>query len=110
MLHIQNTLELIDVLFRKPQKFVKDLLETIHAAVLKLVTETLRRGGEFPAPIVYGPDAVAADTILQVNANRGQSRESTVKSMPYWLFNLLSMTYMDLPSVQNSYSAMKKSF
>src|SRR5580658_4641038 len=49
--------KLIDVLFTKPQKFGKDLLNTIHSAVLKPVTETL--GGaaaNLLHPIIYGSD------------------------------------------------------
>jgi hypothetical protein len=49
--------KLIDVLFTKPKDFGKDLLSTIHAAVLKPVTETL--GGmaaNVLHPIIYGAD------------------------------------------------------
>ena len=49
--------KLIDVLFTKPKNFGKDLLSTIHAAVLKPVTETL--GGAVANvlhPIIYGAD------------------------------------------------------
>jgi hypothetical protein len=49
--------KLIDVLFTKPKNFGKDLVNTIHAAVLKPVTETL--GGaaaNILHPIIYGPD------------------------------------------------------
>jgi hypothetical protein len=49
--------KLIDVLFTKPKDFGKDLLSTVHAAVLKPVTETL--GGmaaNVLHPIIYGAD------------------------------------------------------
>jgi hypothetical protein len=49
--------KLIDVLFTKPKNFGKDLLSTVHAAVLKPVTETL--GGmaaNVLHPIIYGAD------------------------------------------------------
>jgi hypothetical protein len=49
--------KLIDVLFTKPKNFGKDLLNTVHAAVLKPVTETL--GGmaaNVLHPIIYGAD------------------------------------------------------
>jgi hypothetical protein len=49
--------KLIDVLFTKPKNFGKDLLSTVHAAVLKPVTETL--GGmaaNVLHPIMYGAD------------------------------------------------------
>jgi hypothetical protein len=49
--------KLIDVLFTKPKNFGKDLLSTIHAAVLKPVTETL--GGmaaNVLHPMIYGAD------------------------------------------------------
>ena len=49
--------KLIDVLFTKPTNFGKDLLSTIHSAVLKPVTETL--GGAVANvlhPIIYGSD------------------------------------------------------
>jgi hypothetical protein len=49
--------KLIDVLFTKPKNFGKDLVSTIHTAVLKPVTETL--GGaaaNILHPIIYGPD------------------------------------------------------
>ena len=49
--------KLIDVLFTKPANFGKDLLNTIHSAVLKPITETL--GGAVANvlhPIVYGSD------------------------------------------------------
>ena len=49
--------KLIDVLFTKPKNFGKDLVNTIHAAVLKPVTETL--GGTAANvlhPIIYGAD------------------------------------------------------
>ena len=48
---------LFDVLFTKPKNFGKDLFSTIHAAVLKPVTETL--GGAVANvvhPIIYGSD------------------------------------------------------
>ena len=48
---------LFDVLFTKPKNFGKDLLSTIHAAVLKPVTETL--GGAVANvvhPMIYGAD------------------------------------------------------
>jgi hypothetical protein len=48
---------LFDVLFTKPKNFGKDLFSTIHAAVLKPVTETL--GGavaNLVHPIIYGSD------------------------------------------------------
>ena len=49
--------KLFDVLFTKPKNFGKDLLNTIHSAVLKPVTETL--GGAVANvlhPIIYGSD------------------------------------------------------
>ncbi|MGB7761656.1 MAG: hypothetical protein WBL61_17625, partial [Bryobacteraceae bacterium] len=49
--------KLFDVLFTKPKNFGKDLLSTIHAAVLKPVTETL--GGmaaNVLHPMIYGAD------------------------------------------------------
>jgi len=49
--------KLIDVLFTKPANFGKDLLNTIHSAVLKPIAETL--GGAVANvlhPIVYGSD------------------------------------------------------
>jgi hypothetical protein len=49
--------KLFDVLFTKPKNFGKDLLSTVHAAVLKPVTETL--GGmaaNVLHPLIYGAD------------------------------------------------------
>jgi hypothetical protein len=49
--------KLFEVLFTKPKNFGKDLLNTVHAAVLKPVTETL--GGmaaNVLHPIIYGAD------------------------------------------------------
>jgi hypothetical protein len=49
--------KLFDVLFTKPKNFGKDLMNTIHSAVLKPVTETL--GGMAANalhPIIYGAD------------------------------------------------------
>ena len=49
--------KLIDVLFTKPKNFGKDLLNTIHSAVLKPITETL--GGAVANvlhPVIYGAD------------------------------------------------------
>jgi hypothetical protein len=49
--------KLFEVLFTKPKNFGKDLLSTVHAAVLKPVTETL--GGmaaNVLHPIIYGAD------------------------------------------------------
>jgi len=49
--------KLIDVLLTKPANFGKDLLNTIHSAVLKPITETL--GGAVANvlhPVIYGSD------------------------------------------------------
>jgi cell fate (sporulation/competence/biofilm development) regulator YlbF (YheA/YmcA/DUF963 family) len=49
--------KLIDVLFTKPANFGKDLVNTIHAAVLKPITETLGgAGANVLHPIIYGSD------------------------------------------------------
>jgi len=49
--------KLIDVLFTKPKNFGKDLLSTVHAAVLKPVTETLgSAAANVLHPIIYGAD------------------------------------------------------
>jgi len=49
--------KLIDVLFTKPAKFGKDLLNTIHSAVLKPVTETLSGAvANVLHPVIYGSD------------------------------------------------------
>jgi hypothetical protein len=64
---------LIDVLFTKPQNFGKDLLNTIHTAVLKPVTETLSgAAANVLHPIIYGSDGHGGINGLL----RGTSKES----------------------------------
>jgi len=49
--------KLFEVLFTRPANFGKDLLNTIHSAVLKPVTETLGAAAvNVLHPIIYGPD------------------------------------------------------
>jgi len=68
--------KLIEVLFTKPKNFGKDLLNTIHAAVLKPVTETL--GGAAANvlhPIIYGEDGQSGLSGLL----RGKSHQDPVR-------------------------------
>lgn len=53
----KQAVKLIDVLFTKPANFGKDLLNTIHSAVLKPITETLSgAAANVLHPIIYGSD------------------------------------------------------
>jgi len=68
--------KVIDVLFTKPKNFGEDLLNTVHAAVLKPVTETL--GGMAANalhPIIYGADGQGGLSGLL----RGGSRQDPVR-------------------------------
>lgn len=65
--------KLIDVLFTKPAKFGKDLLNTIHSAVLKPITETLSgAAANVLHPIIYGADGKSGINGLL----RGTSKDS----------------------------------
>jgi hypothetical protein len=65
--------KLIDVLFTKPAKFGKDLLNTIHSAVLKPITETLSgAAANVLHPIIYGADGKSGINGLL----RGASKDS----------------------------------
>jgi hypothetical protein len=70
--------KLIDVLFTKPANFGKDLVKTIHSAVLKPVTETL--GGAVANvlhPIVYGSDGQGGINGLLRGTSKDPVRVST---------------------------------
>jgi len=70
--------KLIDVLFTKPANFGKDLVKTIHSAVLKPVTETL--GGAVANvlhPIVYGSDGHGGINGLLRGTSKDPVRVST---------------------------------
>ena len=72
--------KLFDVLFTKPKNFGKDLLSTIHSAVLKPVTETL--GGAVANvlhPIIYGADGQGG---LSGHVQRRHSRRTRCASPP----------------------------
>jgi hypothetical protein len=65
--------KLIDVLFTKPANFGKDLLNTIHSAVLKPITETLSgAAANVLHPIIYGSDGKSGINGLL----RGTAKES----------------------------------
>jgi hypothetical protein len=70
--------KLIDVLFTKPANFGKDLVKTVHSAVLKPVTETL--GGAVANvlhPIVYGSDGQGGINGLLRGTSKDPVRVST---------------------------------
>jgi len=70
--------KLIDVLFTKPANFGKDLVKTIHSAVLKPITETL--GGAVANvlhPIVYGSDGQGGISGLLRGTSKDPVRVST---------------------------------
>jgi len=70
--------KLIDVLFTKPANFGKDLVKTVHSAVLKPVTETL--GGAVANvlhPIVYGADGQGGINGLLRGTSKDPVRVST---------------------------------
>jgi len=70
--------KLIDVLFTKPAKFGKDLLSTIHSAVLKPITETLSgAAANVLHPIIYGADGKSGINGLLRGASKDPVRAST---------------------------------
>jgi len=70
--------KLIDVLFTKPTNFGKDLVKTIHSAVLKPISETLAGAvANVLHPIVYGSDGHGGINALLRGTSKDPVRVST---------------------------------
>ena len=83
---------LFDVLFTKPKNFGKDLANTIHAAVIKPVVETISTGtANLLHPLIYGSDGNGGINALFHGKSQDPVRVSTDQNTAATLQNSAAM-------------------